>query len=191
MKKLNLTNVQEAGSGSENRLPAGGYVCGIVMVEDVPDKQYLRVSYDIAEGDNAHYYRDRASAHPDWGWGANLYKSYKEKALPMFKRFCSAVTKSNPGYVFDGDTNCDGRTLGGKLVGLVLGEEEYLGNDGTIRTRLYVVTEKPIEDIRNGDFKVPEKKVLKTERAPYTTTAVPVATQGFTTNTDPAEMPFW
>lgn len=158
MKPIDLTNVQEAGSG--NRLPAGGYIVRIGFAEDKPDKSYILVQYDIAEGEYANYYADRMKANPTWGWGGNLYKSYKQTALPMFKRFCSCVTKSNPGYLFDGNTNADEKTLKDKLLGLVLGEEEYLGNDGTIRTRLYCVTEKTVEDIRAGKFKVPEKKTL-------------------------------
>ncbi len=158
MKPIDLTNVQEAGSG--NRLPAGGYIAKIISAEDVSDKSYILVQYDIAEGEFAKYYEDRMRNNPTWGWGGKLYKSYKQAALPMFKRFCSCVTKSNPGYLFDGNTNADEKTLAGKLIGLVLGEEEYTGNDGTIRTRLYCVTEKPVDEIRAGKFKVPDKKLL-------------------------------
>ncbi len=158
MKPIDLSNVQEAGSG--NRLPAGGYIARIGFAEDVPAKEYIRVEYDIDEGEYKDYYKDRKLANPTWAWGGTLYKSYKQKALPMFKRFCSCVTKSNPGYLFDGNTNADEKTLVGKQIGLVLGEEEYTGNDGTIRTRLYCVTEKPVDEIRAGKFKVPEKKTL-------------------------------
>lgn len=171
MKPIDLSNVQESGGGE--RLPAGGYICRIGFAEDLPDKEYILVQYDIAEGQYANYYGDRQKAHPEWSWGGTLYKSYKPKALPMFKRFCSCVTKSNPGYLFDGNTNADEKTLVGKLIGLVLGEEEYLGNDGTIRTRLRCVSEKSVEDIRNGKFKVPEKKCLPPEET-FTSVSTPV-----------------
>lgn len=162
MKPIDLSNVQEASAGGSSRLPAGGYVVRIGFAEDVPAKEYIRVQYDITEGEYADYYFKRQQEHPDWMWGGVIYKSYKAKALPMFKRFCSCVTRSNPGYIFDGNTNADEKTLVGKKLGLVLGEEEYIGNDGTIRTRLYVATEKPIEDIRAGNFKVPQLKKLPT-----------------------------
>jgi len=178
MKPIDLSNVQEAGSG--NKLPAGGYICRIGFAEDKPDKSYILVQYDIAEGEFANYYGDRQRANPTWGWGGNLYKSYKQNALPMFKRFCSCVTKSNPGYLFDGNTNADEKTLAGKLIGLVLGEEEYAGNDGTIRTRLYCVTELPVDDIRAGKFKVPEKKPLKTTSTGFTDVS----------NGDDSDLPF-
>lgn len=159
MKKLNMANVQEATD--DKRIVAGGYICKFTKVEDVPKKEYLYIEFDVAKGDYAGYY---ASLQESFGfWGGRCYRSYKESALPMFKRFCSAVTKSNNGFVFDGETNADEQTLVGKLVGIVLGEEEYVGNDGNVKTRLYVYKECSVDDIANGNFKVPALKKLKEE----------------------------
>ena len=154
----NISEVQEAGTSE--RLTAGGYICKYTKVTDVADKQYLSMEYDIAEGKFEGYYK---SLEESFGfWGGRCIRSYKEKALPMFKRMCSAVTKSNSGYIFDGNTNADETTLVGKLVGLVLGEEEYVGNDGSVKTRLYVYREIEIDKIREGKFTVPELKKLET-----------------------------
>ena len=162
MKQVNLDNVQEAGS--RDRLPAGGYVCRYTKVEDVPDKEYLYMEYDIAHGEYKDYYKQLEESLQFWG--GRVYRSYKEKALPMFKRMCSAVAKSNPGFIFDGGKqNSDERTLVGKYVGLVLGEEEYVGNDGTTKTRLYVYSECDINDIKAGKFKVPALKNLKDDNS--------------------------
>ena len=49
MKKLNLDNVQEF---TRFKNPVGGFICEIKSVEDVPDKEYLRIGYDIAEALN-------------------------------------------------------------------------------------------------------------------------------------------
>ena len=54
----------------------------------------------------------------------------------------------------------------GQFVGLVLGEEEYKKNDGTVGTRLYVKDIKTVEEIRKGDFKVPALKKLPVEDIP-------------------------
>lgn len=159
MKKINMKEVQEASDGK--RLVAGGYICKYTKVEDVPKKEYLYMEYDIAKGEFAGYYESLQEARGFWG--GRCYRSYKEKALPMFKRMCSAVSKSNNGFVFDGDTNADESTLVGKLVGLVLGEEEYIGNDGNKKTRLYVAKECSVDDIANGNFKVPAIKKLEEE----------------------------
>lgn len=157
MKALDLSNVTEAGSS--NSLKAGGYVCKYTNVEDVADKEYLYMEFDIAEGEYKDYYDKLELQHGFWG--GRCYRSYKEKALPMFKRMCSAVTKSNPGYIFDGGAqNADEKSLVGKLVGIVFGEEEYEKNNGDIGTRLYVHYECPVEDIRKGNFKTPTKKLL-------------------------------
>lgn len=166
MKKLDLSNVNEAGNST--RLPAGGYICRYTNVTDVSDKEYLRMDFDIAEGEFKGYYKDleeRAGF-----WGGKCFRSYKEKALPMFKRMCTAVTKSNKGYVFDGDKNSDETTLIGKLVGIVLGEEEYEANNGETKTRLYVAYECSTDSIKKGEFKVPALKTLdKPTAAPSVT----------------------
>lgn len=153
----NISAVKEAGDSSF--LKAGGYICKYTKVTDVPEKEYLQMEYDIAEGEFTDYYKSLEEKLNFWG--GRCYRSYKEKALPMFKRMCSAVTKSNPGFIFDGDENADETTLVGKKVGLVLGEEEYIGNDGSVKTRLYVVREVEISNIIDGKFKVPPLKKLE------------------------------
>jgi len=154
----NIETVQEAGDGGK-RLPAGGYICKYTKVEDNPDKEYLYMEYDIAEGEYKGYYAE-LEERLDF-WGGKCYRSYKPAALPMFKRMCSAVTKSNKKFIFDGNDHADEKTLVGKLVGMVFGEEEYIGNDGSTKTRLYVVRETSIEDIKEGKYKVPEIKKIK------------------------------
>lgn len=182
MKSINLSNVQEAGTS--NRLQAGGYVCKYTNVIDVADKEYLYMEFDIAEGEFKDYYKKLEESKGFWG--GNCYRSYKENALPMFKRMCSAVCKSNTGYIFDGgEQNADEKTLVGKLVGIVLCEEEYVGNDGSTKTRLKVSYECDVEKIRKGNFTIPKKKMLNT--APTDAQA-----QGFTSidNATDEECPF-
>lgn len=158
MKQIDMTNVQEAGEFTT--LPAGAYVCVITAVEDVAAKEYLKVSYDIAQGDFRGYYKGIRENHPDWAWVGAYVKSYKPAALPMFKRFCSAVSKSNGNFVFDGGTvNADEKTLIGKQLGIVLREEEYYSNSGDLKTRLVVHTECPIDKLANQ--KVPDVKRIK------------------------------
>ena len=158
MKAVNLSNVQEAGDFTT--LPAGVYICKVTSVEDVAEKEYLRVGYDIAEGEFAGYYGDMRANHPDWTWAGTYIKSYKEKALPMFKRFCSAISKSNGSFIFDGGAiNSDEKTLIGKKFGIVLREEEYYNNSGEKKTRLTVYKEFPVDQASSQ--KVPELKKLK------------------------------
>lgn len=160
MKRVDMTNVQEAGEF--DRLPAGAYVCVITGVEDFPAKEYLKITYDIAAGKYEGYYEKLRKDHPDWAWVGAYVKSYKTKALPMFKRFCSAISKSNGNFVFDGGTvNADERTIIGKKIGLVLQEEEYYGNDGEKKTRLIVNRECPVDKV--SAQKIPDVKKLPQE----------------------------
>lgn len=158
MKHVDMTNVQEAGEFK--KVEAGPYICVITDVQDIPDKEYLKVTYDIAEGEFAGYYADTRANHPDWAWTGAYVKSYKPKALPMFKRFCSAISKSNGNFVFDGGSvNADEKSLIGKKLGINFQEEEYYGNDGNKKTRLNVYSEFAIDKL--ADQKVPKRKCLE------------------------------
>ena len=157
MKRINMDDIKEAGAF--RRPEAGAYICIITDVEDIENKQYLKVSYDINEGEFKGYYTETRKEHPDWLWSGAYVKSYKQAALPMFKRFCSAVSRSNGNFVFDANKeNAEEKTLIGKRIGLVFQEEEYYGNDGSIRTRLIVAREFPIDKLDSQ--KVPEPKRL-------------------------------
>ena len=145
--------------------PAGGYVCTVFAVLDVPEKEYLKVEFDIAEGEYKDYgvaTLERAGFNP-----LKMVKSYKESAKGFFKRFISAVEKSNPGYTW----NWDEHTLVGKRFGAVLGEEQYRKNSGDIGTRLYVDREMSVAKLKEGDFTVPELKPI-----PGLKTAAPAST---------------
>ena len=163
MRKINLDDVTEAG---EFRRPgAGPYICKITAIENVPlDERtgkgdYLRIWYDIDDGEFKGYYTEMRENHPDWDWVGRYIRSYKPSALSMFKRFCSAVSKSNGGYVFDaGEVNAEEQTLVGKRIGLVFQEEEYPSNMGDIRTKLTVYREFPVDKL--ADQKTPEKKLI-------------------------------
>ena len=159
MKRLiGIKDVEEA-TGGFKRPEAGGYVCIITDVEDFPEKEYLSIEYDIAEGEFRNYYKELDEKRGFWG--ARFIKSYKDSALPFFKSFCTAVTESNNKFIFDGDEYCDEKTLFNKRIGLVLGEEEYQKQDGSLSTRLYVAQTLSVDRIRKGDYKVPELKRLK------------------------------
>ena len=86
-----------------------------------------------------------------------MFRSYKEKALGMFKHFTNCVENSNAGYTWAWDE----KSLVGKFIGLVLGEEEYEKSDGSVGIRLYVKEVKTVQEIKDGNFKIPELKVLK------------------------------
>ena len=161
MKKIeNYENVQ-ASSGEFARPTAGGYICKIINVEDVPVNEqgkgdYLRIEYDIADGEFKDYYKEQ---NDRWGgnWNASFIRSYKEKAQGMFKHFINCVEQSNNGFVWDWNE----KGLVGKFVGLVLGEEEYENKKGEIKTKLVVKDVKTPFEIKEGNFKIPPIKKLE------------------------------
>lgn len=152
MRNVDWNTVKEAG----DRPTPGAYIAKIVRVEDNEDKEYLRIEWDFAEGsykgNNQETY-DRAGF-----WPVALIRSYKAGALGFFKSFKTCVEESNPGYIFD---TAHPEGLQGKRVGVVLGEEEYIGNDGKKKTRLYVYQTRSIDAITSGDFAIPDLKRLK------------------------------
>lgn len=156
MRDLNLSEVQEKQDFV--KVTPGGYVCRIMSIDDVEDREYLKIEYDISEGIHKGHYQDLYNSKGFWG--GSFIRSYKEKALPFFKAFITAVENSNNGYKFDNDES----KLFGKVVGLVIGEEEYRKNDGSIGTRLYVDKTRSVEQVRKG-VEVPEVKRLKQDDA--------------------------
>ena len=160
-------------SGEYERLAPGGYVCKILEATDEPQKEYLRIVYDIAEGHEAGRYKDEPAENV---YRHSFIRSYKEKALGMFKSFTNALEASNDGYKWDFDEN----KLAGKLIGIVFGYEQYEANDGTVKERLRVASTKSAEAIRKGDFRTPALKLLKDGNAAIQ----PTVPEGFVSDDD-------
>lgn len=161
MKKANGYDNATANYGGEReRLPAGGYICKITKVEDFPDKEYLKIEFDIADGKYKGWYAEiekRAGF-----WGGHFIRSYKESAAGFFKGFVTAIEQSNPNYKWEWKE----QTLVGKWIGLVIGYEEYRKRDGDVGERTYVAQNRSGKAIKDGDFTVPELKRLKSDAAP-------------------------
>ena len=181
MKTIDWTKVAETG-GSSDKLPAGGYACKITNVEDYPDKEYLKLEYEIVDGEYKGY--GEKTAGGGW-WRLSFIRSYKPKAMGFFKHFLSSLEKSNPKF------NCsmlkdDPNVLRGLYIGLVVGYEEYVNNSGETKERLYVEDTIPGADVRSGNFKTPELKKLKEDSPKFDPTPAAVTDHG--TNED--DLPF-
>lgn len=159
MKAINnFDKIQE--SGSFEKLPVGGYIIKILAVDDVPEKEYLKIFFDINDGEKKGFFqkafKEDTRAEKKWPKAGSFIRSYKEKALPMFKGFTNAIENSNKGYKW----NFDEKSLVNKVVGVVIGEEQYLNQKGQVRTRTYVSSVRSVDTIKKGDFTVPELKKL-------------------------------
>lgn len=205
MRKLDLSNVQEFKSF---RQPVGGFVIEIKSVEDVAEKEYLKLRYDIVgayeEADKEFvgmYTKRKAERNFEFPF---TIVSYKESALSIFKGFCTAIAESNNGYDFTKTFN--EAELVGKVFGVVLGEEEYEGKDKNgapkVRVRSTVVARRSVAKIMAGDFEVPELKKLDHNvasaptnpfaqaSAPATPVANPFGGQPINNPFDDEEVPF-
>ena len=159
MKSLNWDGIQSSSDGGFEPLPAGPYVARITDAIDYPAKEYVEVIWDIAEGKHTGYYDDAwGQNHP---YAHHFYLSYKDSALGMLKGRLEAIAASNQG--FDPFAAWDAGRLDmfkARLLGVNLQEEEYMGNDGEVKTRLNVCQVVPAQRVRDGKVKVRDKKTL-------------------------------
>ena len=162
MKNKNWAAV--AAAGDYQKLPVGWYVLKITHVEDVPKSEYLKVTWDVAEGEYAgHYAKDEAWRHTT-NW------SYTDKAEGIFKRNLDALEASNPNSfttaVWQKESNEQ------EFVGLVFGaaiqDRHYTNNQGEDKTALEVArvlaADKARENAASGaELPAPRDQRVKVE----------------------------
>ena len=158
-------------NGEFQKMGAGGYVVAVQAVrtqgEDsyhrpvnyVDEKQYVKLIYDVIEGEHAGRFSDDYWTGEDKDYAHCFYLSWKN--LGALKGSMTAFDESNPGFDAMAAFRADQWGLFvGKKFGIVVGEEEYIGNDGTLKTRLTLPRIKSVADIHAGKFKVPALKKL-------------------------------
>jgi hypothetical protein len=192
MRKYDGYDGAEAFTGDYEKLSAGGHICRILQIkaeESDGTKNYdtlLRIGFDIYEGENKDYYKrqfDRKKAmNPDAKWPGMYYQTIKADDLRYFKGFVTAIENSNQGFKWDWDE----QKLKNKLFGGVFGEEEYEIKSGKHADEIGTIVKlqwvRSVEQIRSGNFKVPDVKRI-TNRS---------ASGGFNPGTDESddELPF-
>lgn len=166
MRKINFNEVEAAAEGSSyQQLPAGAYVCSITSMDDFADREYVRMTVDIIQGEHANYFSDKFYA--DKPWSNSIALSYTDKALGMLKGRLQAIAGCNPGFDPEAAWNAGNLAMFvGKVVGVVFRAEEYLDKKtgefklGSPRPdRMCLLTE--MADPKNSD---PLPKMLKDER---------------------------
>lgn len=150
-----------AYDGSFEQLPPGGYVCEILSareeqqnVRGQPQSKFV-VAVDIAEGDYKGYFkrqhdRDRRSLTSAPARWRGTYETFivtpDGVCNPYFKGLIKVIEESNPGFTWDWDE----RALAGKRIGLVFGEERYIGNDGNPHTAVRARFARTVDAVRAG-----------------------------------------
>ncbi len=156
-------------SGDYQSLPAGGYICRIKKIEVLPSKKgnkpVIHTYIDIDEGEyREYYYKDFQNNYsPDKKWRGMLYVPTQDKdgkTSSLFKRFVDKISDSNGGWqpAWGDDSKKFSDSFQNRLIGLAFGREEFISNDGksfwTTKAKNYYT----VEQIRNGEFKVPNDK---------------------------------
>lgn len=168
-------------SGEFERLAPGGYVIRITGVQDIPEAEYLKITYDIAEGPEAGRFKNTDAEHV---FSHQFIRSYKDTALGMLKAFTQAVDESNgTKFTEQIEEGFDEKQLINRILGVVIGEEEYENNRGEVKVGLKVRNCMSADRIRKGDYTMPTIKRLKQKPAP---SAIP---EGFTALPDD-DLPF-
>jgi len=160
----NMSNVNAAGNYP--RPTPGGYIMRIESVNNNVSKEQLEICFEFIGEELKGYC---ANIKDRFGfWPARCTKSYKDKALPFFRAFIEAVQASNAettGLVIGDFEDVDETKLVGKMVGVVVGEREYDGNDGTRKKAIdwYNASFVTTDDIHNGNYEVPELRITGTK----------------------------
>ena len=150
-------------------LPAGGYIAKIIEVDDREwighsEPAHL-IHMDIAEGEHMALYRknNQGSDKDRWltYWFAEPSKDSPEWLLSKVGGIQTSLMESNDAVNLN-----DPRTWKGKLVGVVVGDEEAESDNGTVYTRPYVSYICGVERIRKGEnqpggYRIPKLKKLK------------------------------
>jgi len=147
-----------------SNLEPGGYICRITSAEWFGEKEYYKLEFDVAEGPQKDYYK--AAYDRSGMWFGNFIKSVKPKARGFFKGMLTAFERSNRNFIadrFDGHPD----SLRGLMIGLIIGEEEYINKNGEKRVRNYVESQRSIDFIKAGDFAIPALKTLQSKEGQY------------------------
>ena len=150
-------------------LPAGGYIAKIIEVDDRTWAGHSEPAHlihmDIAEGEHMALYQknNQGADKARWlsYWFAEPSQNSPEWLLSKVGGIQTSLMESN-----DNVNLSDPHSWKGKYVGVVVGDEEYESNSGTVYTRPYVSYICSTERIRKGEnqpggYKIPKLKKLQ------------------------------
>ena len=154
-----------AYDGSNERLPAGGYICRIMKAwveTTMSGAEMLAVALEISEGEYTGYFgkqfNSRKANNPNAKWSC-VFKQFTlgtdGQTNPFFKGMIKSIEESNAGY----NWNWQESSLQNKTIGMIFREEEFEAPDGSIKTAIKPAFPRSAQRIRNG-VEAPEIKRL-------------------------------
>ena len=162
-KPMQWDSITPIMGGPQQQLPAGGYVCkivGAVAGKSRAGNQQIVLALEIAEGEHAGYFSDafehRKQYNPDATWphsGCYYQRTQGDfNALGRFKGMITLIEHENPGYTWDWNE----KSLIGKKVGAVFGEESYIGNDNKEHVGIRCAYLREVEGVE--DAQIPKRR---------------------------------
>lgn len=166
--------------GEFETLALGGHICRILKVEETTSrsgKEMLGIYLDIAEGEQAGYYKKRYEQddRPEKKWPCIVYQLTQDRygnASKGFKTFIQSVSKSNPGFdeaMIWGDGFAE--HFKGRLVGGAFGREQYINKNGEFKWAVKCASFYPVDAVRKGietpqdryhpDYKTPAQQAAE------------------------------
>ena len=154
------------------KLPVDAYVCRIkrAVVQNNSYGDQLCLLFDIVDGQFKDFFQKdfNANTQQDKKWKGVLRlflpredgSEKDEWTKSALKGMCTAVEKSNPGYVWNWDEN----SLAGKNIGVLFRNEEweYDGKTGWTARPFRAMS---VDTVRSGDYQLPKDKPLKAKTA--------------------------
>lgn len=169
MNKIPGYETAQAYDGSAQRVTPGGHICRIENARTNLARngaEIFELMIDIAEGgkEDGFYRKAYTQAKKDnenatWRGILGVFTMDRDgQCSPYFKGMMKSVEESNPGYTW----NWDEASLRGKMIGVVFREEEYMSQQGELRTTVRPAFARSVARIKEG-VSVPEIKRYKTK----------------------------
>lgn len=171
-------------SATGNSLKPGFYVLRITQVDDYPSREYLKVTYDVADGPLVGCF---STLGPDQNWRHQFTRSYSDKSEAFFKKFLEDLEASNISFGWqDWQSRSNEQEFVGLSVGACVQERLYTNEKGEDKKAVEVVYTLPADDVRQGRHgELPEPRDQR-RGAPKPSHAEPYAQA----NDDYSDVPF-
>lgn len=162
-KPQGYDEVQAGGEFTPIQL--GGHKLVIKKLEEVTaasGNKYLRVTFDTAQDDiqpnyYAEQYNNDSRENKKWGGIAPLFTTDKDgRTSKTFKQFCTSIERSNNSQIQWGAGF--EASIVGKVIGGIFGEEEYLNQNGEVKTARKLFWWRSVDGV--ADAKIPGKRTV-------------------------------
>lgn len=152
----------QAFTGEFETLPAGAYIAEIKSARadtTRTGKECIILAFDIAEGEYKGFYQRQfdGDTRADKKWRGTYMQVTEGASIPFYKGMVTSIEASNKGYKWDFDVS----TLKGKQMGVLMGREQYVGADGTLKWAVKCMAIRTTKAVKDGTAKAPEDKLVQ------------------------------